>query len=181
MMITSDNKPFVAFKGYLAKTNRDLVAAYNEDYGDDESVFLKVRECQTKEERLKCLTDIFNQRIDAINKTKYTTATKDILLMTAEADYIKWTRQFADTYCQYRVDEVGTVYMTYENYEENYKKCLDMLLLSGDELAYNWKYLNEPSSPCSAAFWQVVLDVYDKKAQEKNAYNANLQAIPLLL
>ena len=181
MMITSDNKPFVAFKGYLAKTNRDLVAAYNEDYGDDESVFLKVRECQTKEERLKCLTDIFNQRIDAINKTKYTTATKDILLMTAEADYIKWTRQFADTYCQYRVDEVGTVYMTYENYEENYKKCLDMLPLSGDELAYNWKYLNEPSSPCSAAFWQVVLDVYDKKAQEKNAYNANLQAIPLLL
>ena len=181
MKITSDNKPFVAFKGYLAKTNIDLVAAYDEDYGDDAAVFLKVRECQTKEERLKCLTDIFDQRIAAINKTKYTTATKDMLLMAAEADYIKWTRQFANTYCQYRVKEDGTVYMTYENYEENYKQCLDMLPLSADELAYNWKYLNEPGSPCCTAFWQFVLDVYDKKAQEKNAYNANLQAIPLLL
>jgi thiol-disulfide isomerase/thioredoxin len=181
MKITSDNKPFVAFKGFLAKTNMDLVAAYDEDFGDDDIVFLKVRECQTKEGRLKCLTDIFNQRIAAIHKTKYTTATKDMLLMTVEADYIKWTRQFANTYCQYRVDEDGTVYMTYENYEENYKKCLDMLPLSADEQAYDWKYLNEPGSPCCTAFWQFILDVYEKKAHEKNAYNAILQAIPLLL
>ena len=181
MKITSDKKPFVAFKGYLAKTNRDLAAAYDEDYGDDTTVFLKVRECQTKEERLMCLTDIFDKRIAAFMKTKYTTATKDLLCMTAEADYIEWTRQFANTYCQYKVDEDGTVYMTNENYEENYKKCIDMLPLSADEIAYNWKFLNEPGSPCSSAFWQVVLDVYDKKAQEKNAYNSILRAIPLLL
>ena len=181
MKITSDKKPFVAFKGYLGKTNKDLEAAYDEDYGDDTTVFLKVRECQTKEERLMCLTDIFDKRIAAFMKTKYTTATKDLLCMTAEADYIEWTRQFANTYCQYKVDEDGTVYMTNENYEENYKKCIDMLPLSADELAYNWKFLNEPGSPCSSAFWQVVLDAYDKKAQEKNAYNSILRAIPLLL
>ena len=181
MKISSDKKPFVAFKGYLAKTNMDLAAAYDEDYGDDETVFLKVRECQTKEERLTCLTDIFDKRIAAFMNTKYTTAAKDLLCMTAEADYIEWTRQFANTYCQYKVDEDGTVYMTYENYEENFKKCIDMLPLSADELAYNWKYLNEPGSPCSSAFWQVVLDVYDKKAQEKNAYNSILRSIPLLL
>ena len=181
MKISSDKKPFVAFKGYLAKTNMDLAAAYDEDYGDDETVFLKVRECQTKEERLTCLTDIFDKRIAAFMNTKYTTATKDLLSMTAEADYIEWTRHFANTYCQYKVDEDGTVYMTYENYEENFKKCIDMLPLSADELAYNWKYLNEPGSPCSSAFWQVVLDVYDKKAQEKNAYNSILRSIPLLL
>ena len=181
MKISSDKKPFVAFKGYLAKTNMDLAAAYDEDYGDDETVFLKVRECQTKEERLTCLTDIFDKRIAAFMNTKYTTAAKDLLCMTAEADYIEWTRQFANTYCQYKVDEDGTVYMTNENYEENYKKCIDMLPLSADEIAYNWKFLNEPGSPCSSAFWQVVLDVYDKKAQEKNAYNSILRAIPLLL
>jgi len=181
MKISSDKKPFVAFKGYLAKTNMDLAAAYDEDYGDDETVFLKVRECQTKEERLTCLTDIFDKRIAAFMNTKYTTATKDLLCMTEEADYIEWTRQFANTYCQYKVDEDGTVYMTYENYEENFKKCIDMLPLSADELAYNWKYLNEPGSPCSSAFWQVVLDIYDKKAQEKNAYNSILRSIPLLL
>ena len=88
MKICSDNKPFVAFKGYMAKTNMDLVNAKKandafELLGVDEEVFLKVKECKTKEERLQCLQDIFDQRVATIRKSKYTTAAQDLLCMMA--------------------------------------------------------------------------------------------------
>ena len=74
-----DNKPFLAFKGYMAKTNMDLVNAKKANeavdlVGNDDKVFLKVKECKTKEERLQCLQDIFDQRVATIRKSKYTTA-----------------------------------------------------------------------------------------------------------
>lgn len=183
MKVTDDHRPFLAFKGFLAKTNMDLVDAYDmhKSFTDDDETFLKVRECKTPDERLRCLTDIFNQRIAAIEKTKYTTAAKDLLSMTVEENYTRWTHLFASTFCQYQVGEDGKVYRTFENFEENYKKCMDMLPLSGEAAAYSWKYLNEPASPCSLAFWYTTIDNFDKNAKEKNAYNVELRKIPSVL
>ena len=183
MKVTTDNRPFVAFKGYLAKTNMDLVDADNsfESFAIDERTFLKVRECKTKEERLQCLTDIFNQRVAAFKKTKYTTAAKDLLCMAAESNYISWSRQFATNYSQYRLDEDGTVYMTSMDFEENYQKNKDLLALSEEESAYTWKYLNEPGSPCSSAFWDTALSTYDRQLGIQPNYNMELQLIPILL
>lgn len=97
MKVTSDHHPFVAFKGYLAKTNMDLVNAYDtfEPGSDDEKTYLKVKDCTTKEERLQCLKDIFNQRVAAAKAAKYTTAVQDLINMDAENTFVKWTRQFA--------------------------------------------------------------------------------------
>ena len=183
MKVATDNRPFIAFKGYLAKTNMDLVDADNtfEPYCMDEENFLKVRKCKTKEERLKCLTDIFNQRVAAFKKTKYTTAAKDLLCMAAEANYISWSRQFALIYSQHRLDEDGTVYETSMDFEENYQKNKDLLSLSEEESAYTWKYLNEPGSPCSIVFWDTALGVYDKQLVKQPNYNLELQLVPTLL
>lgn len=183
MKVTTDNRPFIAFKGYLAKTNMDLVDADNtfEPYSMDEENFLKVRECKTKEERLQCLMDIFNQRVDAFKKTKYTTAAKDLLCMAAEENYIKWSRQFATNYSQFRLDEDGTVYMTSRDFEENYQKNKDLLALSEEESAYTWKYLNELGSPCSSAFWDIPLVAYEEQLVERPNYNRDLQLVPMLL
>ena len=182
MKVCSDNKPFVAFKGYMAKTNMDLVNAKkaNEAYdlvGNDDQVFLKVKECKTKEERLQCLQDIFDQRVATIRNSKYTTAAQDLLCMMAESNYMSWSRQFEYKYSNYYVDEDGKVVWSQENLFENMKKNKDLLPLSEEEQAYSWKYLNEPTSPCSQEFWEVPLSIYDRKALEKNPYNSDLRCI----
>ena len=161
----------------------DLVDADNtfEPYSMDEENFLKVRECKTKEERLQCLTDLFNQRVAAFKKAKYTTAAKDLLCMAAEENYIKWSRQFATNYSQFRLDEDGTVYMTSRDFEENYQKNKDLLALSEEESAYTWKYLNELGSPCSSAFWDIPLVAYEEQLVERPNYNRDLQLVPMLL
>jgi thiol-disulfide isomerase/thioredoxin len=183
MKVTDDHRPYLAFNGFFAKTNMDLVNAHDthKSFTDDDETYLKVKECKTPDERLQCLTDIFNQRTAAIKKTNYTTAAKDLLCMTTEENYFRWTHLFASTFCQYQVGADGKVYRTYENYEENYKKCMDMLPLTGEAAAYNWKYLNEPASPSCLAFWYTTIDTFDKNAKEKNAYNVELRSIPFVL
>ncbi len=168
--------PFVAFKGYMAKTNMDLQRAYDvfTTYRDDEKTYLKVKECKTKEERLQCLTEIFNQRIADVKGSNYTTAAKDLLCMEAERHFVEWTRNFANTYSRFVVLPDGRVTGWNDHYLEDCKKNRDMLSLSLEERDYSWKYLNEPTSPCSSAFWSANLLNYDKKAKEKNVHNIDL-------
>ncbi|MBO4839505.1 MAG: TlpA family protein disulfide reductase [Bacteroidaceae bacterium] len=179
MKVTSDNRPFVAFKGNLAKTNMDLsdADAKFDSFTDDDQTYLKVKDCNTPAERKKCLTDIFNQRISKIKSSKYTTAAKDLLCMGVEENYVKWTRNFAGVFCVYYVDEEGTVCQNYENYKEKYQKCKDMLPLTAEEKAYTCKYLDEPASPCSKAFWESLT----LSNLTKNPYNYYLRDIPSLL
>lgn len=181
MKVCSDNKPFVAFKGYMAKTNMDMAKA-EETFGESMNYFYIypiVKDCKTKEERLQCLQDIFDKRIAAFKKTKYTTATKDLLYMAAEEDFVEWTRHFAFNYSQFFMDENGRVYMNHEDLEKKTERNKDLLPLTDEEYAYTWKYLNEPGSPCSLAFWEV--EFYDKNAAEKNAYNMELRTVQTLL
>ena len=185
MKVTSDHRPFVAFKGYLAKTNMDLITVEDELETDqsDDNTYLKVKDCKTPAERMKCLTDIFNQRVAAVKKSKFTTAAKDLICMAAEEDYVKWTHQFAFMFSCYYVDEDGTVVWSQRNLFENMEKNKNLLTLTEEGLdpLYSWKYLNEPTSPCSQTFWDAPLSAYDKKAAEKNAYNNELKCIQSLL
>ena len=149
--------------------------------GNDDKIFLKVKECKTKEERLQCLQDIFDQRVATIRKSKFTTASQDLLCMMAESNYVKWTHQFEYKYSNYYVDKDGRVVWSQENLFENMKKNKDLLPLSDEEQAYSWKYLNEPTSPCSQEFWDAPLNMYDKKALEKNPYNNELTCVHSVL
>ena len=187
MKVCSDYKPFVAFKGYMAKTNMDLAnvktanEAFDLLFGNDDNVFLKVKDCKTKEERLKCLQDIFDQRVAVAKKSKFTTATKNLLCMAAEEDFVDWSRNFAFQYSCYYVDEDGTVVWSQRDLYENEEKNKDLLTLSEEEKDYSWKYLNEPTSPCCQKFWDTPLSIYDKKAAEKNVYNNELRIIQSVL
>ena len=183
MKVTSDHRPFVAFKGYLAKTNMDLVNAYDtfEPNSDDDKTYLKVRECKTSEERLQCLKDIFNQRVADAKAAKYTTAAQDLINMDAERKFGRWLRTFAITYSQYGVSENGTVYRGNEHYSDDVEKNKDLLILSEEDILYTWKYLDEPASPCSAAFWEESILSSGLNPFEKNSYNADLLAIPSAL
>ena len=182
MKVCTDNKPFVAFKGYMAKTNMDMVNAKKANeavdlVGSDDKVFLKVKDCKTKEERLQCLQDIFDQRVATIRASGYTTAAQDLLCMMAESNYVRWTRQFEYKFSNYYVDDEGRVVMSQVDLFEKMKKNADLLPMSEEEEAYSWKYLNGPTSPCSQEFWDAPLSMYDKKAAEKNLYNNELRCI----
>ena len=61
------------------------------------------------------------------------------------------------------------------------KQNMDLLTLSEEEIPYTFLYLNEPTSPCSSAFWQRGLLYFDKTAVEKNAFNCDLLKIPFKL
>ena len=179
MKVTTDNKPFVAFKGYMAKTNMDMTKV-KDTFGEllsDFAIYPKVKDCKTKEERLKSLQDIFEQRVNTIKKTEFTTATKDLICMAAEEDYVKWTRHFVFNYSQFFVDDDGEIWMTQRNLSENMEKNKDMLTLTEEEQAYSWKYLNEPTSPCSQVFWETSIAAYDKQAVVKNPYNNELRCV----
>ena len=180
MKVTSDHRPFVAFKGYLAKTNMDLVNAYDtfEPNSDDDKTYLKVKECKTSEERLQCLKDIFNQRVADAKAAKYTTAAQDLINMDAERKFVKWSHNFAVVYSQYVVSEDGTAYRGNQHYSDDVKKNKDMLTLPEEYLSYTWRYQNEPASPCSSAFWEESMLFADLNDSEKNSYNADLHAIP---
>lgn len=176
--------PFIAFKGYMAKTNMDLQKAYDAftTYKDDEKIYLKVRDCKTKEERLKCLTDIFNQRVADVKASNYTTAAKDLLCMEAESHFVEWTHNFAGTYSHFVELEDGTVSdLGNDHYLEDCEKNRELLSLSVDEMAYSWKYINEPNSPCSLAFWESDLNMYDKDALKKNVHNNELKCVQALM
>ena len=184
MKVTDGHEcPFVAFKGYMAKTNMDLQKAYDAftTYKDDEKTYLKVKDCKTKEERLQCLTDIFNQRVADVKASNYTTATKDLLCMEAESHFVEWTRQFKWNYSNYYVDEEGRVVMSQENIFEKMEKNKDLLPISEEEQAYSWKYINEPNSPCSLVFWESELSIYDKDAFKKNVHNNELKCVQTLM
>ena len=180
MKVTSDHRPFVAFKGYLAKTNMDLVNAYDtfEPNSDDDKTYLKVKECKTSEERLQCLKDIFNQRVADAKAAKYTTAAQDLINMDAERKFVKWSHNFAVVYSQYVVSEDGTAYRGNQHYSDDVEKNKDMLTLPEEYLSYTWRYQNEPASPCSSAFWEESMLFADLNDSEKNSYNADLHAIP---
>ena len=157
----------------------DLVKA-KETLGEslsDRDVYLKVKNCNTKEERLKCLQDIFDQRVATVKKSKFTTATKDLICMVAEEDYVNWTRHFAFNFSQFFVGEDGEIWMTRRNLSENMEKNKDMLPMTEEEQAYSWKYLNEPTSPCSDVFWNTTIAAYDKQAVVKNPYNNELRCV----
>ena len=143
----------------------------------DFAIYPKVKDCKTKEERLKSLQDIFEQRVNTIKKTVFTTAAKDLICMAAEEDYVKWTRHFVFNYSQFFVDDDGEIWMTQRNLSENMEKNKDMLTLTEEEQAYSWKYLNEPTSPCSQVFWETSIAAYDKQAVVKNPYNNELRCV----
>jgi thiol-disulfide isomerase/thioredoxin len=97
--------------------------------------------------------------------------------MEAESNFMSWTRQFEWNYSNFYVDEDGKVIMSQENIFEKMKKNKGLLPLSEEEEAYSWKYLNEPTSPCSQEFWNAPLSMYDKEALVKNPYNNELRCI----
>ncbi len=180
MKVTNDHKPFLAFKGYLAKTNMDLVQEYYKHLSVDseQEIYDAVNKCETAQQRLKYFTDRYQQRVKECKSSKYTTAAKDLLCMDAEEEFVEWTRGFASMYTAYQLHH-GII--KWEQYEETHQRNEKLLNLTGEQQNYRPEYLNTPQAPCGKAFWLCPPNLIDKDAATANPYNNDLQQVRRLL
>ena len=180
MNASSDAQPILAFKGFLAKTNMDLVneQAKNTELEMQGLFFDGVSKCTTAEERLDFVNNSFKKRVAYAKSSKYTTAAKDLICMDAESEHLSWTKNFVNEYTnlQMRLGKVNV--RSNAMMDSLYRANQANLTFPAVELAYSFQYLNEPGSPCSNKFWDVPLFYLDKKAAEKNAFNCDLQRVP---
>ena len=184
MKVPNDYRPFVAFKGFMAKTNKDLETESALSLADPDSQFYsKVKDCKTKEERMQCLKDVFDQRVTEIRDKDYTTATKDLLCMTVEHKYAQWMYNFAPIYCKYSTNKDGTIRVSSKYSHEKYEECKNMLVLTEKErFGFSWQYINEPGASCHRWFWDAESYLnLDKHAYEKNPFNFDLYRLNNIL
>lgn len=177
MKVTADHNPFVEFKGFLARTNKEMCQATQmSQFLEDRHIYTAMSKCSTPEERLQRLTSLFNGAVDSIRSAKLTTATKDLLCMQAEFNYMNWMYNFARLYSEYVMND-GVLYMSRINYEERLKANKDLLVLTPEQHEYTIRYLNQPTSYCSRAFWYRYPFLTTSYAKQENSLNADLHTV----
>jgi thiol-disulfide isomerase/thioredoxin len=183
MNAVNGEKPILAFKGYLAKTNMDLVTEQlkNDETEQKEQLYEGISKCTTPEERLDFVNNNLKKRVAYAKSSKYTTAVKDLLCMEAEAEHLHWLTSFANEYTTLQLI-LGKVRVTNNaEIDSLYKANEKNITFPETKMEYAFQYMNEPGSPCSKEFWNMPLYFLDKTAAEKNPYNCDLQRVPYAL
>lgn len=179
----NDSPRILAFKGFLAKTNMDMVTEQlkNSEAARKEQFYEGAIKCKTPEERLAFVNNTLKQRAAYAKSSKYTTATKDLICMDAEAEHLHWLKGFANEFTTLQLilgkERIGTNAEVDSLYESNEKK----FAFPAWKNEYAFQYMNEPGSPASKEFWNTPLYFLDKSAAEKNPYNCDLQRVPYAL
>ena len=184
LMSNSNNEqPFVAFKGFLAKTNMDLVTeqAKNNETEEMEQRYEGVCKCTTPEQRLDFVNNALKQRVAYAKSSKYTTAAKDLLCMDAEAEHLHWLTSFANEFTTLQLRLGKMKVGSNAEIDSLYKANEENLAFPETKMEYAFQYMNEPGSSVSREFWNCPLIFLDKTAVEKNPYNCDLQRVPYAL
>ena len=183
MNAINGDQPILAFKGFLAKTNMDLVTeqAKTNETKEKEQLYESVCKCTTPEERLALVNNTLKKRVDYAKSSKYTTAVKDLLCMDAEAEHLHWLTSFANEFTTLQL-QLGKVRVANNaEIDSLYKANEKNITFPETKMEYAFQYMNEPGSPCSKEFWNMPLYYLDKTAAEKNPYNCDLQRVPYAL
>lgn len=183
MNAINSEQPILAFKGFLAKTNMDLVTEQlkNDETAQKEQLYEGVCKCTTPEERLDFVNNTLKKRVAYAKSSKYTTAVKDLLCMDAEAEHLHWLTSFANEFTTLQL-QLGKVKVANNAAIDSlYKANEKNLTFPERKMEYAFQYMNEPGSPCSKEFWNMPLYFLDKTAAEKNPYNCDLQRVPYAL
>lgn len=183
MKVTGDHHPFLAFKGFLAKTNMDLVEAYEKDQDSNanEQLYNGIIQCNTPEERLTFLQHTLQKRFADINATKYTSAAKDLLCMEAEFEHLEWNIAFADLFTDLQMKLGKADIHSNDDLVNLYRKNRQQLTLPKEEQEYSFQYLNRNTSPCYEQFLYMPRRILDKAAKQLDAYSLDLLNVSYLI
>ena len=183
MNAINGNQPILAFKGFLAKTNMDLVTeqAKTNEMKERELFYESACKCTTPEERLALVNNTLKKRVAYAKSSKYTTAVKDLLCMDAEAEHLRWLLSFPTEFTTLQLN-LGKVRVSNNaEIDSLYQANRKNITFPEMKMEYAFQYMNEPGSPCNREFWNMPLYYLDKTAAKKNPYNCDLQRIPYAL
>jgi hypothetical protein len=161
---------FLAFKGYMAKTNTELKREDN-SYSDvfwRYNVMDSLENCDTPEERIQCLKSVLDRRIEDLQSSDYTPAAKELLCINAEAEYLSWCRGFGYRYLDY-LRKSGRIKYNSSSWSK-LNAISDRLLPDRTPNPYTFQYLNGPTAPISHRFWNKTFDRVEKFDKTKSPY-----------
>ena len=157
--------PFQAFRGYMGRTNRELAEHYfaltANRKQDAQRLCGEIAELQTPEQRLQ----FFRQRLLSekrrIDKSRLTEASRAILRMEAEGDYVDWVTAFEQQYLWHLI----TAGLMKQPQPDEYRAVVDDLhcLLPQEVqdtvtlLPADFETLTRPYAPVSPVFWDFCL------------------------
>ena len=172
------NRP-LAMKGFLAKTNMDLNEEFVKLLPKDAQVirYEALSQCDTPEKRLDWLKDEFDKRIAEVKASDYTTATKDLLCMEAEGNFVEWSRFFGGNYTNLMMTTGNARIASQKDYSNLLRANDSLLVLSEAEKAYSYQYLDKPTSPCSDRSWTLPLSQLDKDFSTRAPWLNELQTV----
>ena len=160
-----DSTGFLAFKGYMAKTNTELVHEDN-SYSDvfwRYNVMDSLENCDTPEERIQCLKSVLDRRIEDLQSSDYTPAAKELLCINAEAEYLSWCRGFGYRYLDY-LRKSGRIKYNSSSWSKLNSRSY-WLLPDRTPNPHTIQYLDRATAPISHCFWYKVSDrdkLFDK-------------------
>ena len=163
MDVREGNPHFLAFKGYMARTNMERATEYERRERDRESIsrhmYDGLQQCTTADERIRFLRHDYEQNIARIRKMKATEATRMLLTMEEEAMLIDWLGVFGSIYLDLARHMGAVSINSADEHAALYRQYADLLPCKqgAEALAPFSQYLimTSPKAPACEAFWRV--------------------------
>ena len=159
MDLAAPENKFVAFKGYLAKTNFDVAVSRRKLFVDDNSeemLYRSLTACTTPEERIQAMTDWLEGMKKKVNALKITDAAKATLRMQAEHVLWDWRWNFAQNYMDYEIALGLKKYETVEERMQVLKALQKQMPPARFPRYYYYELMGEPYSPLVYDFWRYI-------------------------
>ena len=154
---------FLAFRGYMARTNMERATEYERRERDRETISRRIydglQQCTTADERIRFLRHDYEQNIARIRKMKCTEATRMLLTMEEEGMLIDWLGVFGSLYLDLARHMGAVSINSADEHAALFRQYADLLPVKqgAEALAPFSQYLvmTSAKAPACPAFWRV--------------------------
>jgi len=170
----------IAFKGRYARTNLEMSRSFVERFDDDEaeeSLYQRLRASKTSNERRKELVCYRDKKIDKINQSDCTSATKALQRMEVEDTYLEWLCAFGARYTSALIGH-GDIEMSEDFDFEKTIEANDSLLVVETPINEYFEGAYAKYAPCGDLMWHhlLALEYYKAPDGTYNKLNAEIVA-----
>lgn len=167
-------KELYTFKGYMARTNNEMFRTRVEAndgrarietsyefmrmFAVPETIYDALEKCSTPEERFDALAGMLNQRIADINsRTDLCDATKALMRMDAEGQFLQWIRGFDNNYLSLVVclekDSIPETMEGMQSLADKYKGKMPYEAYKDKLKAMRFEAFTAPYATCGTTYW----------------------------
>ena len=171
----------VAFKGKYARTNLEMARWSNQRFDDDEAeetLYQRLHASKTSDERRKALVSYRDMKINKINKSDYTSATKALQRMEVEDRYLEWLCAFGARYTTALIGH-GDLAISEDFDIEKTIEANDSLLVVETPINEYFEGAYAKYAPCADLMWHHLLapEYYKAPDGTYNRLNAEIVAV----